>query len=245
MSKALQMMAQDNEDRLVVLAARDKRAKSRARMLTCPACNERNYALRDVRDICDPCLIDLWGAQDVLAGAYEGAKAEGLVAVRLPERWHDLPYPGLDYESADPISREAVFYRKKYDRSENPNGVVQILFSELAASLAKILPCDPGSRGRAEWIIDGSHGFTGDGHRLSSCFLRLPAETLETLRHLWHFIRWQNESAKKIGFDEGRNLLMGLNDGGLTQRAFEDAIKEQTRISRKQMTEAEEGRTRR
>lgn len=235
--KRLRILAGKNKNRIAVLEAREKRCKARSRYVLCLACNEKEFSFRSAQDICDQCLIDLWGAQSVLAGEYRASRGDGLVPVKLTERYHDLEYPSLATSNED-VPKKAVFARGGvFERTANTSDTMRMLYLELVTAMSHVLPCDPESRKKAERLIDGG-GFDQDSY----IFTRLPAPAVNALRDLWYLMRWHSHEAFRQGFEEGHNLLSRMNLGTITYEGFAAEITEQIRQTRVQLEKTAKGK---
>jgi hypothetical protein len=230
-------LAGTDENRLAVLAGRRERRKSRWRSVTCPACNETDHDYRAPTEICDQCLIVLWGARDVIAGEFESAGKKGLKPFHIPTRFYWLPYPHLA-TSNERIPAKATFARKDFSH-EASDGTLQILLSELITALSTVLPSDPASVEESEPLFPGGEG----GYRDDRINVRLPAVAAKALRDLWHLFRWHSHEAYRQGFEAGHDLLGQMNLGGVTYERFTMEIAEQTKRLQVQQQKAEKGET--
>jgi hypothetical protein len=87
--------------------------------------------------------VDLWGARNVLEGAYDATKKSGLIAVSLPGRWHDIEYPHTA-TTHERIPKSATFARMNHGRDpEDTARTMQTLYHEFLTALSEAMPCDP------------------------------------------------------------------------------------------------------
>lgn len=231
-NRGLTALAKGNAARKAVLAGRAERASSRSRYLTCPACNERAFHHRAKTDICEPCLTDLWNAQDVMQGAFDAGKATGLIPVALTTVPHFVEYPMLATTEQPPAQASfARWYGDDRDRKRDPEDARRTLarlFVELMKGLATVLPVDPQARGECERLIGGDwHGEEwAEADDVSK--VRLPADVVKALRDLWGFVQWHSNVTHVAGIQQGRDLLQQLNLGEITADAFTDEVARQT-----------------
>jgi hypothetical protein len=242
MTARLEVLAGKNELRLTVLKARKERQISRTRFVTCSVCLDRGYSDRDQHDICDKCLISIWGAENVINGEYRAGKKDGLCAVCCTTAPHWLPYPQLATSGND-VPEDAVFARPDHrGKPERSDRTLQILYVEIMEAFAEALPCDPKSRAEAEPLISGGQG-NGYGADANSVYARLPSKALKPLRDLWHLFRWHSQAAYNHGFDAGRDLLSQMNLGQLTAESFMIEIEEQTKRQQERLQRMAEGKS--
>lgn len=238
----LRALAGTDEKRVLVLAERKSNAR-RSRRLTCPACGDTEFSTRQKEAICDGCLTELWQARDVLAGAYEGYKGKG-VPVRYPSAAHNLPYPHLSLQAEVPdgaaftFRTDTMFGRRTEGSAPR---IMQRLFYRILDALAAVSPVDPEQARRRDEIEPFLPGQEGGR---DAQLLRLPADALEALRHLWLFTAWASSAARQEGLDEGTNLLTRMALGQETHEGFLEEIADQTARMQAAAAKAIEGKTR-
>lgn len=225
-SDRLVELAGKDKNRLAVLEGRNARMKSRSRRLICAACNESDYDNRDVSDICDQCLIDLWGARNIIKGEYKAGQKSGLLPFKLTRMPHWLEYPHLS-TTQEEIPEDAPFARgdKSSDRA------IQEMYVEIIKGLSEAMPCDPASREDAKSLIEGGSSFSDQ----DTIYVRLPAITAKALRDLWDLIRWHSHEAHRQGFETGRDLLSQMNLGKIGYEGFIQEIADQTERSQAEL----------
>lgn len=217
----LKELAGKNPNRVAVLDARQDRASSRSRHVTCVACGEGEWDVRSKSDICNQCLIDLWSTQSVLKGEYKVGKATGLMPVYMTDiyYWLDHPHLATNYED---VPKDAPFLRDTAGNRSTADSMQQ-LYVDIFKGLSMALPCDPMSRIDAEPVIPGRNPYDAN-----TMFARLPKIAVFALRDLWSLIRWHSHEAYRQGFAAGHDLLKRMNDGSATHKEFLDDITKET-----------------